>query len=186
MALLAHRAAAAFHCPFNCYFIDRFSVTLPFRNLWLVSFGPFFPATEDICCKCHQGRWVTKWWDFLYLFIYLFWGRAISQNWMSRMCADWTICALVTQFSPSLSIQFWHPSKNVLRQIDWIFHQQTLKGKIQIWTHIRLLHWPVFILKIPPDQRSNGVKIGSVMSVPGCLLHCWKFFCCFFFNGSVM
>lgn len=27
----------------------------------------------------------------------LFWGRAISQNWMSRMCEEWTICALASR-----------------------------------------------------------------------------------------
>lgn len=28
-----------------------------------------------------------------------FWGRAISRNWMSRMCVGWTMCALTTRLA---------------------------------------------------------------------------------------
>lgn len=130
---------------FNCFVC--FSVTLSSINLWLLFFCPFF---QPLSLFALNVTWDAEWQNNdSFFFSFFFWGRAISQNWMSRMCADWTICALVTQFSPSLSIQFWHPSKNVFRQIDWMSHRQTLKGKIQIWTHTRLLHRSVFILNPP-------------------------------------
>lgn len=56
----------------------------------------FFPPAVRLFAV--NVTWETEWQNN----DNFFWGWAISPNWMSRMCADWTICALASWFPARL------------------------------------------------------------------------------------
>lgn len=75
------------------------------------------------------------------------WGECVQSEQYVHSPRDW-----------SLSIPFWHLSKNVFRQIDWTSHKQKAERQNKDLNTYMREHWPLFMLKLSLDKCNQRQK----------------------------